>query len=101
MKKIKIQKGNKFKITNLLAMTCFVLVCAIVYITISSASTGATLSKLEKEEASLVQQNNEISESLVNKNSLSKLYEESSDLGFFKPTDILYINVPESVAQLP
>jgi hypothetical protein len=72
-----------------------------ILLAIEVSTLGATLVNLEQEELKLVKENRELSNQLIQASSLKKVGEKSQDLGFIKPTKILYIGKDEVVARLP
>lgn len=78
-----------------------ILVGLTVYVTIESSTSGAELSNMEKIEAKLTQENDDLSNELVGNSSLNTLESKASELGFAKPTKILYIGEEQKVAKLP
>jgi len=95
LKKIKIKK-NYF----LWAITVFFIVSCI-YITIQTASAGARLMVLEKEESKLISENQKISAEIIKASSLMKAEEKAMEIGFVKPQNTIYITGEEFVARLP
>ena len=95
-----IKKSKKTK-TYLWWGAGIVLMALFTYLTIETATSGATLAKLEKDESTLVQQNKELEEQIVKSSSLNGLEKRSTELGFAKPAKILYINTTSEVAKLP
>ncbi len=82
------------------AFTILILVVAVVF-TLEAVTSGAELSNLEKEEATLVSQNKDLSDSLIKSSSVLSYEEKLEELGFIKPEKILYITEKEVVAKLP
>lgn len=70
-----------------------------VYITIETSASGASLAQLEKEEYTLTTKNKELTEALVESNSLSKVSGKAQELGFVKPERTVYINDEDFVAK--
>lgn len=72
-----------------------------VFITIQSAATSLEVNSLESQEKMLLGRKKELEEDLVKNLSVSDLQTKSSDMGFTKPTDLVYISQSEPVANLP
>jgi hypothetical protein len=78
-----------------------VLAISSVIMTVVSATSGAEISKLQKEEAKLTDEKRYLENMLVKTLSMSQLQEKSGSLGFGKPVNIVYVTQPEAVAKLP
>lgn len=78
-----------------------IFVIATVFFAIEASTLGAHLAKLENEEAILIQEKQEYSNQLINSSSLSGMGEKAEQLGFKKPSDVIYISEKEAVAKLP
>jgi hypothetical protein len=72
-----------------------------VFMTVVTATSGAEVSTLQKEEIRLSNQKRYLEETLVKTLSTSELQEKSGDLGFIKPINLVYMALPEAVAKLP
>ncbi len=98
----RIKKENKYGLKKVL-FTFFIILAVggFTYITIETATSGAELSALERKEAKLAQENREIRDSIVIDSSLTEMDEKSEELGFSKPSQIIYINGKEEFAKLP
>ena len=72
-----------------------------IFLTIESATTGVEVSRLEKTETDLSNQKRGLEEVLVKSLSSSTLQEKSTELGFVKPTDLVYLSQVAPVAKLP
>jgi len=82
-------------------LTIAVFVISVVVFTIETATSGARLAKLEKQEKELSAENAELSTKLVEYSSLTSLENKSNELGFGPPQKILYIGREDGVAKLP
>ena len=100
-KKQIIIKNPKTKRGIFCWLTLAVFVISVVVFTIETATSGARLAKLEKEERQLSAENAELSARLVEYSSLTVLEGKSGELGFSTPQKIIYIGREESVAKLP
>ena len=97
-KNVVLYKGIEASLVVVVVFVCFVI--ATVFMTIQTATSGAKLSYLEKEEERLLQERREINEKLLKAGSLSAVSEKAQDMGFAKATNVLYIN-QENIAKLP
>ena len=95
MKKNKSFKTTLFWILGISFMACFV------FLTVETATSGAVLAKLENQEAGLLQENSDLKDAVVRASSLNGVEKKSVELGFVKPSKILYISSIEEVANLP
>jgi hypothetical protein len=92
----------KSKIRNyILIGVVSVLAISSIAMTIETATSGNEMSKLERTRRELINQKEDLEESLVKAMSLGELQEKSLDLGFTKPQDLVYITPGEAVAKLP
>ena len=101
---MKKQKENKRRINlgrNLPWLFLSILVIANVYLCINYATSGAVISHLEGQEASVNDEKSFLSEQLLRTASLKQIENKAIELGFSKPANILYLNGEESVAKLP
>jgi cell division protein FtsL len=81
--------------------TVVVLAVSSVFLTIETATTGVEIAGLEKKEASLADQKQVLDSSLLKTLSVAQLQEKSTELGFIKPADLVYVAEVEPVAKLP
>jgi hypothetical protein len=72
-----------------------------VAMTVVTASSGAEVSNLQKEEVILSDQKRYLEDTLVKTLSMDQLQEESGSLGYVKPVNLVYVAPPEAVAKLP
>ena len=86
-----------------LIFTCLliVLVIANVFFTVSVSASGAELTNIEKTQSTLLSNNQELTDKIANESSLSIIGEKAESFGFSKPENIVYVQVPEPVAELP
>lgn len=78
-----------------------IFVITTVFFAIEASTLGAHLAKLENEEVMLIKVKQEYSNQLINSSSLSGIGEKAEQLGFKKPSDVIYISEKEAVAKLP
>jgi hypothetical protein len=95
-----MKKTNSLK-TTLIWIAGITLMACFVFLTVETATSGAVLAKLENQEASLMRENADLNDALVRASSLNGVEKKSVEMGFVKPSQILYINSIEEVANLP
>ena len=71
-----------------------------VFFAVGFATSGASLSAIEKIELEINKKNKELSELLVNASSVTKASTKAQELGFVKP-ELMYLSADEFVAKLP
>ena len=89
---------KKKKITKLIIPIFVAFIIATVLLTIQTATSGAKIANLEKKQEELAKENRELNDRLIRKSSLTKISEEADELGFVKPSDIIYLTPAEDVA---
>ena len=89
------------KSTKSIVIVFFTLICATVFFAIATSGKGAQIVAIEREIASLEQENRELESHIVAHNSLRKIADEAANSGLIKDTKILYWNQDLSVATLP
>lgn len=87
--------------TTIFVVVCGLLAVSSIFMTIEGAASGVEIAKLEKKELQLIDEKRMLEESLVKNLSVGELQEKSTELGFAKPTNLVYISGTESVAKLP
>lgn len=95
------KKEKTFKKAKLLWFLAIPATAGVIFVTVEMASSGATLSKLEKEEAFLVSEKQKLGDELVRASSLSQFEDSAASFGFVKPSNIVYITEKDIVAKLP
>ena len=93
MTKTKISK-------SLLAILAVPLIITVFY-AIQISSLGAILVNLESKNKSLVDENISLNSEVMKSGSLTSASEKAEELGFSRPSSIIYLNNQESVARLP
>lgn len=95
-------KTRRLKVSKLKLICIPLVVFGVftVYLGIETAGYGARLTQLEKKAHELEVHNKDLSQKMISSTSLTDLTKKSSELGFVKPTNIVYVGVP-SVAQAP
>ncbi|OGM15538.1 hypothetical protein A2V56_03595 [Candidatus Woesebacteria bacterium RBG_19FT_COMBO_42_9] len=68
--------------------------------TIETATSGAELAELTRQEQELLEVNRKLSASLLKVSSLTTLGERAENLGFLKPVTIIYLLEPKEVAKV-
>jgi len=96
MRKKETKKKRKF--TKLIIPVVVVFVIATVLLTIQTATSGARIAQLEEKQDELTRENRELNDKLVRTSSLTQISEDASELGFHKPSDIVYLTSAEDVA---
>ncbi|MGB6838889.1 MAG: hypothetical protein WBD86_01535 [Microgenomates group bacterium] len=97
--KRKVIAGFEVPVVLLPVLAFFVI--ATVFFTIEVSTLGAGLAYLEQEEANLIKEKQTLSGELVGASSLNEIGEKAKDLGFIKPSNVIYISEKEAVAKLP
>lgn len=92
---------TSFNISMALFPILVIFVIATVFFAIEASTLGAHLAKLENEEVILIKEQQEYSNQLINSSSLSGMGEKAEQLGFKKPSNVIYISEKEAVAKLP
>lgn len=75
-----------------------VLAVSSIFLTIETATTGVEISKLEKTESQLLAKKRDLEGSLVKTLSATQLQEKSTELGFIKPAELVYVTDLKPVA---
>ncbi len=97
---IRVNLIAKYKNFILLGI-CGILAISSVITTIGVSVSGSQISDLQKKEAQLSSEKRLLEGQLVKVSSLSELQTKSADLGFVKPTDLVYLPQSLPVAKLP
>lgn len=93
-KKLRVTKGT-------ISLIVFgVLLAVQIFFTIQASSMGAELSVLEHQSMELTRKNQELKQALVNKSSLSQVQEKAEEIGYIKPSNVLFVKQDAPVAQL-
>lgn len=90
-------KGIKF---YLLSGLCGILAVVSIFMTIESGTNGGEIASLQKQESQLLAQQQELQQQLVQSLSTESLQEKSSELGFVKVGNLVYVTSEPSVARL-
>ncbi len=89
---------KKKKITKLIIPLFVAFIIATVLLTIQTATSGARIANLENKQEEYAKENRELNDRLIRMSSLTKISEEADEMGFVKPSDILYLTTAEDVA---
>ncbi len=95
--RIQLSVERKFIIWAIIGL--FML--AQVYFTIQTATTGAVLANLERQETELNKMNSDLSEKVISSTSLTAIEEKAQNLGFAQPKQVIYLNTDEFAVKLP
>lgn len=80
---------------------CIILAVANVVMTIGRATAGVEIASLRETENKLSDQKRSLEDNLVRSLSINQLQDKSTELGFVKPADTLYLSESAPVAKLP
>ena len=72
-----------------------------IFMTIEAATSGAEIADLQKKEAQLSNQQQDIEENLVENLSVNSLREKSTEMGFTKVSNLVYVSCGIPMASLP
>ncbi len=98
--KITRNKEKKGYLQLFVVVIFLLFIISTIFVTVQTASLGATISELERQETAYIKENREMESALVNNQSLMKLDEKAAELGYVKPNDIIYLSRDNFVAQL-
>jgi hypothetical protein len=105
MRRNKINKKIEFDLKGVrvyvLGGICGILAVLSIFMTIETATSGAEIADLQKKEAQLASQQQSIEASLVENLSVNSLQEKSTEMGFVKVGDLVYVSGGIPVARLP
>ena len=90
--------SKKTKILLISVFAAFALTA--VLITIQTVASGAEIAELEKKSEILISQKSELESTYVKALSMGDLQEKSSEMGFVKPENLMYLGKDETVAQM-
>ncbi len=97
------KQGNSSKIllTSKLSLVLVgILIILQIFTAVQTSSSGAVLANLEKKELELIKQNQELSNAVIDNNSLLNIREKSEELGYSSPQETFYITDQDTVALL-
>lgn len=84
----------------LLGVLAFLAISSVA-MTIETAVSSVEISKLQDKEQSLSMEKRSLEETLVKTLSMGALSEKSTEMGFVKPDNLVYVAPSEAVAKLP
>lgn len=99
MRRRKKKKVFNYNKTRLVWVITGIVVAVSIFFTIQNSTSGARLLQLESIEAKTKQENLQIKSEIIILSSLSNLQEGASELGFYKPQQIVYIAEDAFVAK--
>ncbi|MGA2910769.1 MAG: hypothetical protein ABSE04_03180 [Candidatus Microgenomates bacterium] len=100
MRKIESRKTINLK-KYILIGVCGILAISSVFMTVETATSGVEVSNLRDKEDQLSEQNRDLEDTLVKSLSISDLEQKSVEMGYIKPTTLVYVTPSQPVAQLP
>jgi Na+-transporting NADH:ubiquinone oxidoreductase subunit NqrC len=92
-----MKKSKKY----ILIVVLGALAVSSIFMTVVTATSGAEVSSLQKEEKQLADQKRFLEDALVKTLSMDQLQEKSGSMGYVKPVNLVYVAPPEAVAKLP
>ncbi len=96
-KRLNIKRSREYVLLFVLVL----LVVANVFYTIGGASNGAELNMVEGKIRELSFNNQSYQDKIMDSSSLQSVSVKAEELGFIKPSDIVYIAGESAVAKLP
>lgn len=93
-------KSIRISLKLLFVLMLLLFSCLQIVYTIHISSGGSKLASLEEEYLELSSKNEELTRYVVSKMSLNSLLESSQNLGFSKPSKIIYISESDAFASL-
>jgi hypothetical protein len=91
----------KTKKNYILITICGILIASSVFLTVETATSGAEVARLDKTTVEMSNQKRILEENLIKGISMTQLQEKSLELGFVKPSNLIYISSISPVAKLP
>jgi hypothetical protein len=82
-------RGSKLYV---LGSICGLLIIASIFLTIQTSSNGLEIASLQNKEKEAIKKQQELQQTLVETLSRKKLEEKSSELGFGRITNLVYVN---------
>jgi hypothetical protein len=92
--KLNIKKFSLIGIAGILAISS-------IFMTVETATSGMEVSDLRNKEMILASEKRTLEDTLAKSLSVSSLEEKSTEMGYTKPTEMVYVSEPKSVAKLP
>jgi hypothetical protein len=80
---------------------CAVLAASSIFMTVETATSGVEVSNLRSQEVVLLNQKTSLEDTLVKTLSISSLEQKSGEMGYSKPSTLVYVTSSQPVANLP
>ena len=80
---------------------CGILAASSIFMTLEAANSGVEVSNLRSQETQLSSQKTYLEDTLVKSLSMSSLSQKSGEMGFVKPSTLVYVAPSQPVAELP
>ena len=80
---------------------CGILAASSIFMTLEAATSGVEVSNLRSQETQLSSQKTYLEDTLVKSLSMSSLSQKSGEMGFAKPSTLVYVAPSQPVAELP
>jgi len=93
-KKLNIKKFSLIGIAGILAISS-------IFMTVETATSGMEVSDLRNKEMVLASEKRTLEDTLAKSLSVNSLEEKSTEMGYGKPLEMVYVSEPKSVAKLP
>lgn len=77
------------------------IIAVMIFSAIGASIWGVELHSIEKEIAEVEAENRRLTSEIVTQMSLTNIYENSEELGYVKPENVIYVEGQPAVAQLP
>lgn len=82
-------------------VSIFIFVVLTIFLTIQTSLTGSKLARLEKEEEAYKRQKQEYISDFAKKSSVTAISLEAENMGYIKPSNIVYLTDNTAIAKLP
>ena len=80
---------------------CAVLAVSSIFMTVETATSGVEVSSLRNKEVILANQKRDLEDSLIKNMSVTGLQQKSGEMGYVKPSVLVYVAPSQQVAKLP
>jgi hypothetical protein len=80
---------------------CAILAASSIFMTVETATSGVEVSNLRSQEVVLLNQKTSLEDTLVKTLSISSLEQKSGEMGYSKPSTLVYVTSSQPVANLP
>jgi hypothetical protein len=78
-----------------------ILAISSIFMTVENATSGAEVTSLRNKQVMLANQKRELEDTLIKNISVSGLEVKSGEMGYIKPSILVYVSTSQPVAQLP